>query len=36
VSPYWPGTICVVGDDGDPELRHLLDELDRSELGGDG
>ena len=26
VSPYWPGTICVVGDEGEPELRHLLDD----------
>lgn len=31
-SPYWPGTIAVVEDDGPPELRHLLDEHDRSEL----
>jgi predicted phosphodiesterase len=32
VSPYWPGTICVVGDEGQPELRHLLDDLDRAQL----
>jgi predicted phosphodiesterase len=36
VSPYWPGTICVVGDEGEPELRHLLDDLSREQLGGDG
>jgi hypothetical protein len=36
VSPYWPGTVCWVGDDGEPELHHMLDELDREELEGDG
>jgi hypothetical protein len=36
VSPYWPGTICIVGDEGEPELRHLLDELSREDLDGDG
>ncbi len=36
VSPYWPGTICVVGDDGEPELRHLLDDLSRDQLAGEG
>jgi predicted phosphodiesterase len=36
VSPYWPGTICVVADEGEPELRHLLDDLGRDDLGGDG
>jgi predicted phosphodiesterase len=36
VSPYWPGTICIVGDTGEPELRHLLDELAPDELAGDG
>jgi hypothetical protein len=36
VSPYWPGTICIVGDEGEPELRHLLDELEPAELAGDG
>jgi predicted phosphodiesterase len=35
VSPYWPGTVCWVGDDGEPELHHMLDELDREELEGD-
>jgi predicted phosphodiesterase len=35
VSPYWPGTICIVGEDGDPELRHLLDDLDRDALTAD-
>ena len=36
VSPYWPGTVCWVGDEGEPELRHLLDELGPDELAGDG
>ena len=31
-SPYWPGTICNVRDDGDPELVHALDELTREDL----
>jgi predicted phosphodiesterase len=31
-SPYWPGTIALVGDDGSPELRHLLDDRSRAEL----
>ncbi len=31
-SPYWPGTICFLGDDGAPELRHLLDDLGRADL----
>ncbi len=35
VSPYWPGTVCFVGDDGEPELRHLLDELAPADLGRD-
>jgi hypothetical protein len=26
-SPYWPGTIAVVDDDGPPRLERLLDEL---------
>ncbi len=34
VSPYWPGSICIVGDQGEPELRHLLDDLSRDELAG--
>ena len=32
VSPYWPGTICLLEDEGDPELRHLLDGLGREQL----
>jgi predicted phosphodiesterase len=32
VSPYWPGTIGVVGDEGPPELHHLLDDLSRDDL----
>ena len=35
MSPYWPGTICLVGDEGEPELRHLLDDLSRTDLAGD-
>jgi Calcineurin-like phosphoesterase len=31
-SPYWPGTIALVSDAGEPTLRHLLDELERAEL----
>ena len=31
-SPYWPGTIALVSDEGPPELRHLLDDLERAEL----
>ena len=31
-SPYWPGTIAVLEDDGAPELVHLLDSLSREEL----
>ena len=34
VSQYWPGTICIVGDEGEPELRHLLDDLTREQLAG--
>ncbi len=34
-SPYWPGTICVVEDDGAPTLDHTLDGLSRAELAGD-
>lgn len=33
-SPYWPGTVAVLGDDGPPELRHLLDDRSRTELRG--
>jgi predicted phosphodiesterase len=32
VSPYWPGTVGFVDGDGDPELVHLLDELERGDL----
>ncbi len=32
-SPYWPGTIGLLGDEGEPELRHLLDDLGREDLG---
>jgi predicted phosphodiesterase len=31
-SPYWPGTIAVVEDEGPPRLEHLLDEMSRAEL----
>ncbi len=30
-SPYWPGTVAFVDDDGPPRLEHLLDELDARE-----
>ena len=33
-SPYWPGTVAVLGDDGPPELHHLLDDRSRTELRG--
>jgi predicted phosphodiesterase len=33
-SPYWPGTICFVDDEGPPRLEGLLDELSREELAG--
>jgi predicted phosphodiesterase len=32
VSPYWPGTICIVGDEGEPELRHVLDDMEPEQL----
>ena len=35
VSPYWPGTVCFVADEGEPELHHLLDGLSRDELAED-
>lgn len=35
-SPYWPGTICFVEDEGEPQLHGLLDELTRKELAGAG
>ena len=28
-SPYWPGHVVMVPDEGKPELRPLLDELPR-------
>jgi Calcineurin-like phosphoesterase len=33
-SPYWPGTIVFVEDDGPPRLEHLLDGWSREELEG--
>ena len=33
-SPYWPGTVAVLQDDGPPELRHLLDDRSRNDLRG--
>ncbi len=33
-SPYWPGTICFVDDEGPPRLEGVLDELTRAELAG--
>jgi hypothetical protein len=33
-SPYWPGTIATLEDDGPPELRHLLEGLERNEIHG--
>jgi hypothetical protein len=35
VSPYWPGTVAVIEDEGPPELLHLLDGLSRAELAGE-
>ena len=32
VSPYWPGTIGLLEDEGPPQLRHLLDAMSREEL----
>jgi predicted phosphodiesterase len=32
-SPYWPGTVAVLEDERQPELRHLLDDRAKSELG---
>ncbi|MBA2240468.1 MAG: metallophosphoesterase family protein [Solirubrobacterales bacterium] len=31
-SPYWPGTVAVLGDAGPPHLEHVLDDLDRDDL----
>jgi len=36
VSPYWPGTMAIVEDEGPPQLRHVLDGLSRHELAGKG
>ena len=33
-SPYWPGTVAVLEDDGPPEVHHLLDDRSRAELRG--
>ena len=34
-SPYWPGTVGFIEDDGPPRLVHLLDDLSREQLAGD-
>jgi hypothetical protein len=33
-SPYWPGSLVVVGDEGPPELRRLLLDRTLAELAG--
>ena len=33
-SPYWPGTVVTVGEDGPPELRRLLLDRTLAELAG--
>lgn len=33
-SPFWPGSMIVVGDSGPPELRELLTDIDRQVLAG--
>jgi hypothetical protein len=33
-SPYWPGTVAFLEDDGSPQLRHLLDDRSRDDLRG--
>ncbi len=33
-SPYWPGTVVIVGEDGPPELRRLLLDRTLAELAG--
>ncbi len=35
-SPYWPGTVVVVTDEGRPEPRHLLDDRTKTQLRGAG
>ena len=32
VSPYWPGTLALLEDEGPPQLRHLLDGWSREQL----
>jgi predicted phosphodiesterase len=32
-SPYWPGTVVVLEGERQPELRHLLDDCTKDELG---
>ena len=34
-SPYWPGTIAIVEDEGAPRLEEVLGDLSREELAGD-
>jgi hypothetical protein len=31
-SPYWPGTVAIVGDEGPPLLDHALDHFSREQL----
>jgi len=31
-SPFWPGTVVTVGDDGPPQARHLLDGMGHADL----
>ncbi|MGH2953862.1 MAG: metallophosphoesterase [Solirubrobacterales bacterium] len=33
-SPYWPGTVGFVDEEGPPRLLHLLDDLSREQLAG--
>jgi predicted phosphodiesterase len=33
-SPYWPGTVAIVDEQGPPQLDHVLDGLSREELAG--
>jgi predicted phosphodiesterase len=32
LSPYWPGTVVLVDEDGPPRLEHLLDDWTREDL----
>jgi hypothetical protein len=34
-SPYWPGTVALVGDEGPPQLVHLLDPWTAEDLEGE-